>query len=153
MWVERVPVPVHDEWGKLVAIEGIARDITRQRETDAKAVHLSAIVESSNDAIISSVLDRAIVSWNKAAERLFGYTAEEMIGKTAMAIHPGDQSDQFFGTFERLMRGEKLEYPETVRVRKDGQRIRVSVYISPIKNGDGEIIGFSGIVRGITKDE
>ena len=153
IWIERVHVPVHDEWGNLVAIEGVARDITRYRETEAKARHLAAIVESSNDAIISSALDGSIVSWNAAAVSLLGYTAEEMIGKTAMAIHPEDQPGQFVEMLERLTRGERLEYPDTVRVRKGGQRIRVSVYISPIKNGGGEIIGFSGIVREIAEDK
>ena len=151
MWIERVHVPVHDEWGNLVAIEGIARDITRHREMEAKASHLAALIESSNDAIVSSASDGSIVSWNPAAERLFGYTAEEMIGKSAMVLHPKDQSGPFIEMFERLLKGERLDYPDTVRVRKDGQPIRVSVYISPIRNGNGEVTGFSGIVREISE--
>jgi PAS domain S-box-containing protein len=153
IWVERVHVPVYDELGDLVALEGIARDITHQRETEAMAAHLAAIIESSNEAIISSALDGAFVSWNPAAERLLGYTAEEMIGKTAMALHPENQPSLFFEMIERLLKGERLEYPDTVRIRKDGQSIRVSVHISPIKNDDGEITGFSGIVREIPEDE
>ena len=152
VWIERVHVPVHDKWDNLVAIEGIARDITRQREMKAQAEHLTALVESSQDAIISSALDGTIVTWNPAAERLFGYSAEEMIGGTAMALHPKDQLAQFLEMLERLLKGERLDYPDTVRIRKDGQPIRVSVYISPIKNEDGEVDGFSGIVREISED-
>lgn len=150
LWIERVNVPIYDEAGNLVAVEGIARDITEHKEAEAKAARLAAIVTSSNDAIISSRSDGSIVSWNAAAERLFGYTAEEVMGQGVSVLHPAEKPGQYFEMFERLVKGELLEYANMVLVRKDGKRIHVSLSISPMTDNEGQINGFSTIVRVIT---
>ena len=150
LWIERLNVPIYDEAGNLVAVEGIARDITEHKEAEAKAARLAAIVTSSNDAIISSRSDGSIVSWNAAAERLFGYPAEEVIGQGVSILHPAEKPGQYFEMFERLVKGEPLEYTNMVLVRKDGKRIHVSLSISPMTDNEGQINGFSTIVREIT---
>ncbi|MCZ6486305.1 MAG: PAS domain S-box protein [Acidobacteria bacterium] len=149
LWIQWVNVPIYDESGNRVAIEGIARDITSQVEAEATAIHLAAIVKSSHDAIISTAPDGSIVSWNAAAEQLFGYTAQEVIGRSAAILRPGYQEGQYSEIFERLIKGERLEYSDTVGVCKNGQRVHLSVNISPIRNNEGQLIGFSAIARDI----
>jgi PAS domain S-box-containing protein len=112
---------------------------------------LAAIVASSDDAIVSKNLDGIIESWNAAAERIFGYTAEEMIGKPIALLVPSDRPDEEPGILARLRRGERVDHFQTVRVRKDGKLIDVSVTISPIKDASGAIIGASKIARDITE--
>ena len=113
-------------------------------------LRLSAIVESSDDAIISKTLDGIIVSWNKGAERLYGYTAKEIVGKPLSILIPPDHPDELPEIMERLKRGEHIEHFETMRLRKDGSRVDVSLTISPVKGTDGRIIGASKIARDIT---
>lgn len=126
------------------------RDITdRTRAVEAR-LQLSAIVESSDDAIISKNLDGIIVSWNQGAERLYGYTADEVIGKPLSILVPPEHPDELTGIMERLKRGEQIQHFETTRVCKDTSRVEVSVTISPIRRGDGKIIGASKIARDIT---
>jgi PAS domain S-box-containing protein len=112
---------------------------------------LTAIIESAEDAIISKTLDGIITSWNKGAEHLFGYTAEEIIGKPVVILIPPDHEDEEPGILERLRRGERIEHYETQRVRKDGTLIEVSLTVSQIKKADGTVIGASKIARDITK--
>ncbi len=112
---------------------------------------LAAIVESSNDAIISKNLDGIIVSWNKGAERLYGYTAEEIVGKPLTILVLPDHPDELPALMERLRRGEHISHYETVRVAKDGTRIDVSLTISPVRDAQGKIIGASKIARDITE--
>lgn len=114
---------------------------------------MAAIVESSDDAIISKNLDGIIVSWNKGAERLYGYTAEEIVGKPLALLVPPDLPDELPRIMQRLRRGERIEHFETVRVRKDGSRLDMSLTISPIKDAQGKIIGASKIARDITKQK
>jgi PAS domain S-box-containing protein len=114
---------------------------------------LAAIVESSDDAIISKDLNGVIVSWNKGAERLYGYTAEEIVGKPLAILVPPEHLDELPAIMERLRRGERIEHYETLRVRKDGGRLDVSLTISPVKGPDGTIIGASKIARDITKQK
>ena len=112
---------------------------------------LAAIVESSDDAIISKTLEGVITSWNGGAERLFGYTAEEVIGKSVTLLIPPSQIDEEPTILEKLRRGERIDHYETVRVRKDGTVLHVSLTVSPIKDGVGTIIGASKIARDITQ--
>jgi two-component system, LuxR family, sensor kinase FixL len=130
---------------------GIVRDITERKRAEEERASLAAIVESSEDAIISKKLDGIIVSWNGGAERLYGYTAEEVVGKPLSILAPPDRADEMPGIIERLRRGERISHYETVRLRKDGRRVDVSLTISAVKNEDGQIIGASKIARDITE--
>jgi PAS domain S-box-containing protein len=141
---------------------GVIEDVTDRRETeralrDARAHAaeigrgLAAIVESSDDAIISKTLDGAITSWNRGAEQIFGYAAEEVIGKSITLLIPPDQLDEEPAILEKLGRGERIDHYETVRVRKDGAVLHVSLTVSPIKDDTGTIIGASKIARDITQ--
>jgi PAS domain S-box-containing protein len=130
---------------------GISFDITDRIEAVRTSLLLSAIVDSSDDAIISKRLDGVITSWNKSAERLFGYTAEEAIGKTvAELLIPEDRQDEEPDILARLARGERVDHFETVRRRKDGTLLDISLTISPVKDDRGLIIGASKIARDIT---
>lgn len=111
---------------------------------------LAAIVESSDDAIISKNLDGIISSWNKGAERLFGYTAEEAIGQKITLIIPPDRLDEEPAILDRLRRGERVDHFETLRMRKDGRLLDISATISPIKNDLGRVVGASKVARDIT---
>jgi PAS domain S-box-containing protein len=112
---------------------------------------LSAIIESADDAIISKTLDGIITSWNKGAERIFGYTAEEVIGKPVSILIPPDHPDEEPGILAKLRRGEQIEHYETVRVRKDGTLIDISLTVSPIRGPKGQIMGASKVAREITE--
>src|SRR5581483_4260172 len=119
----------------------ITHDITERKHSDRTALLLSAIVDSSDDAIISKNLDGVIMSWNKSAERLFDYSAAEAIGQTvASLLIPDDRQDEEPDILARLRRGERVDHFETVRRRKDGSLIDISLTISPVKNARGVII-------------
>jgi PAS domain S-box-containing protein len=142
--------PIRDEAGHIRGVVLVFRDVTERRRADEARAHLAAIVESSDDAIVSKTLDAIITSWNTGAERLYGYTPAEVVGKPIALLIPTDHPDELPSTMERLRRGERIEDYETVRVRKDGRRVDVSVTISPVMNAGGEIIGASTIARDIT---
>jgi PAS domain S-box-containing protein len=115
--------------------------------------HLAAIIESSDDAIISKTLEGIITSWNPAAEKIFGYTAEEAIGQPISIIIPPDKGEEEPAILARLRRGERIDHYETTRVRKDGTRIEVSITISPVVDAAGKIIGASKIARNMTESK
>jgi len=131
----------------------IIRDISERRRTALERRRLAAIVESSNDAIIGKGLDGIIHSWNAGAERIYGYTAEEVIGRSIDLLVPPDRPSELAEILDRLARGESIDNNETIRVRKDGTRIPVSITISPIKDADGVISGASTIARDISERE
>ncbi len=133
----------------LVGVELQRRTGALETESGERA-RLAAIVESSDDAIVSKTLDGVIVSWNRGAEQLFGYTAEEMIGQPISRLMPAERQDDFATILAAIRRGERLEHFETERVRKDGRRIHVSVTVSPIKDAAGNVIGASKIARDVT---
>jgi len=112
---------------------------------------IASIVESSDDAIVSKDLNGVIINWNKSAERIFGYTAEEAVGKPITILIPPDRLDEEPAILERIRRGERVEHFETVRMRKHGSRVDISLTISPVKNAEGKIIGASKIARDITE--
>jgi PAS domain S-box-containing protein len=144
---------VHWKDGKFIHTRCFTRDITEQTQAREARLRLAAIVESCDDAIISQDLGGTIRSWNRAAQRLYGYTPEEIVGKSISIIIPSDHTDDFPTIMERLGRGELVENYETVRVAKDGQRIDVSLTISPIRDSHGKIIGASKIARDITESK
>ena len=122
-------------------------------ETQALQAHLAAIVESSEDAIMSMTLDGTIVSWNPAAEGIFGYTASEIIGKSAYVLSPPDLLEEEEDLLETISNGERIIDLETTRLRKDGKRISVSISMSPLRHRDGKLIGISKIARDITESK
>ena len=147
-------------WGAWLAMraypspEGLAvyfHDITARKQAEEASLRLAAIVESSDDAIISKSLDGVVTSWNAAAERIFGYRAEEMIGQPILRLLPENRHDEERLILECLRRGERVDHFETVRRTKDGRLLDVSVTISPIRNEHGTIIGASKIARDITE--
>ncbi len=130
---------------------GILRDITERKRAEQEMRLLAAIVESSDDAIVSKSLDGAILSWNAGAERLYGYSAAEMLGKPISVLVPADRPDEMPGILERIRRGEQIKHYETVRIRKDGVHLPISLTISPIRDVSGAVVGSSAIGRDITQ--
>jgi len=122
-------------------------DVLLRQEAQAR---LAAIVESSDDAIVSKTLDGIVRTWNNGAERIFGYSSAEMVGRPIQTIIPHDRLEEEPKILERLRRGERVDHFETIRMRKDGTQIEVSVTISPIRGKDGQVIGASKIARDIT---
>ena len=120
------------------------------RQAEAAQARLAAIVESSDDAIISKALDGTILTWNAGAEHMYGYTAEEVLGKSVSILHPPDHADELPLILERIRRGERIAYYDTVRLKKDGTPIAVSLAISPLKDAAGKVCGASTIARDIT---
>jgi PAS domain S-box-containing protein len=112
---------------------------------------LASIVDSSDDAIIGKNIDGIITSWNNGAARLFGYTTDEVVGKPVTILFPPDRHDEERTILERIMRGERIDHYETVRHRKDGSSVNVSLTVSPVKNAEGKIVGASKIARDITE--
>lgn len=145
--------PVYDESGTLVGGSKIARDITNQSKSARERAILAAIVDSSEDGIISKDLNSIVQTWNKGATEIFGYTAEEMIGKSIEILIPPEMPDEEPRLLEKLRKGEKITPYETIRLRKDGERIDVALTVSPIFGPTGEVIGASKIVRDITKNK
>jgi PAS domain S-box-containing protein len=118
---------------------------------DHAAEHYAAIIESSDDAILSKDLNGVIMTWNRGAELLFGYTAEEAVGRPVTILIPMDRQDEEPFILERVRRGEKVDHYETIRQRKDGSLVDISLTVSPIKNERGEIVAASKIARDITE--
>jgi len=130
---------------------GFVRDITKRKAAEKALLHYAALVEFSDDAIIGKTLDGHITSWNGGAEIVFGYSAREMTGKHISVLIPDDRKDEEPGILERIKCGESVEHYETIRRRKDGRLIDISVTVSPIRDKDGKIIGASKVARDITE--
>ena len=126
------------------------RDITEQRKASAAKAHLAAIIESADDAIIAKNLDGIIQSCNDAAERLFGYPAAELVGRNVRILIPPERQFEEDDILARLRRGERIEHFETIRIRKDGRPIEISLTVSPVRDESGRIVGASKIARDIT---
>jgi PAS domain S-box-containing protein len=137
----------------IIGASKIARDISGQKAALRSSLLLAAIVGSSDDAIISKTLDGTVTSWNKAAERMFGYTAQEMIGHPITTLFPEDRLQEEPKIIEQISRGQRIEHFETIRKTKDGRLLDISLTISPIKDASGRIIGASKIARNITKQK
>jgi PAS domain S-box-containing protein len=123
----------------------------QKRRAEELAEHLASIVEGSDDAILGKDLNGVVLSWNHGAQRIYGYTAREMVGASVSKLIPPDRLGEFFNILDRLRRGGRVERLETERLRKDGVRVNVSLTISPIRNSRGEVTGASTIARDITQ--
>jgi PAS domain S-box-containing protein len=142
--------PIRGEDGAIGGAILVFRDISDRKQAEAARARVAAIVESSDDVIISKTLDGIIQSWNSSAERVFGYTAAEVIGKSITLIIPPERIDEERVILERLRRGERIDHFETVRVSKDGHRVDIAITVSPIRDGEGRVIGVSKVARDIT---
>jgi PAS domain S-box-containing protein len=145
--------PIKDDQGNIIGASKIAHDISERKHMEFLQRRLSAIVESSDDAIISKDLNGVIQSWNGGAERMFGYTASEAVGQSVTMLMPEDRMDEEPGILDRIRRGEQIDHYLTVRRRKDGTLITVSLAVSPVKDPNGRVVGASKIARNITEQE
>ena len=143
--------PVIDSYGKLVAISSIARDITESKKAKEEIQNLANVVESSSDAIITKTLDGNIISWNKGAEQVYGYSAEEIIGRPISIIEPDWLREEIKQLGEMIKQGENIHNYETSRLRKDGTVIDVSLTLSPVFDASGKLVAISAITRDITE--
>ena len=148
-WMLGWPWLLRRQW-KTIPLAGLGLDITERKQAEMVSQRLAAIVESSDDAIIGKDLNGVVTSWNSGAERLFGYTAEEMIGAEISRLIPPERPDEEPAILARLRRGEFIDHYETVRMTKDGNQINVSLTVSPIFDR-GKVIGASKIARDITQ--
>jgi PAS domain S-box-containing protein len=142
--------PMRDASGTSVGAVLVFRDVTERRRTDAARAQLASIIESSEDAIVSKTIDGIIRSWNVGAERLFGYTSEEAVGRPITLIIPPDRLEEERMILDRLRSGERIEHYETIRMAKNGRRLDISLSVSPLRDADGRIVGASKVARDIT---
>ncbi len=145
------PTPIFDLAGNIVGAVNMLVDITDRKKYEMAQQRLVAIIDGSDDAIISKDLNGIITSWNKGAERLFGYAAEEAIGQSGTILMPPEQANEEPAILERIRRGERIDHYETVRRRKDGSSLDISLTVSPLRAADGRVIGASKIARDITE--
>jgi PAS domain S-box-containing protein len=129
----------------------VFRDVSERKRAQEAQARLAAIVESSDDAIISKDLNGMILSWNAGAERLFGYTPGEAVGRLITLIIPPERLDEERDILDRLRRGQRIEHFETVRARKDGLRLDISLTVSPVRDDEGRVVGASKVARDITE--
>jgi PAS domain S-box-containing protein len=147
------PTPLHDASGAFVGAINMLIDMSEHQRAEQVSHRLAAIVESSDDAIISKDLEGVIATWNKGAERLFGYLEQEAIGKPITMLIPEQHRDEETRILERIRRGERIDHFETVRRRKDGTLVSISLTVSPITDGGGRVVGASKIARNITEQK
>lgn len=152
--------PIRDQSGAIMFLHPTGVDITERKRIEAELQdseqrlrYVASIVESSDDAIVSKNLDGIITSWNRGAERIFGYTAEEAVGQPIMIVIPDDRQNEEHEILARIRRGERIDHFETLRQRRHGSLITVSLTVSPVKNAEGKIIGASKIARDITEQK
>jgi len=145
------PSPIFDRSGQMVGAVNMLLDVSKRKEDEIQAARLAAIVASSDDAIVSKTLDGIIKTWNAGAERIFGFTAKEMIGQHITRIVPPELRAEEEDILARLRRGEHIDHFETVRVGKNGRRIDVSVTVSPMRDKSGRVVGASKVGRDITE--
>ncbi len=142
--------PIKDEQGRVAGVIVVFRDVTEKRRADLANERLAAIIESSDDIIASKDLDGVLTSWNRGAERILGYTADEVVGKHVSMLVPPEAAEDTERILSRIRRGERVDHYHTKRRRKDGIVIDVSLTVSPIRNAEGEIVGASKVGRDVT---
>jgi PAS domain S-box-containing protein len=145
------PSLLRDGTGRVTGAINVLADLTDRRNAEIDSARLAAIVASSDDAIIGKTLEGVVTSWNAGATRIFGYEPEEMVGQSIIRIIPTELRSEEDEILSRIRRGERIEHFDTVRVRKDGRRIDISLTVSPIRNSRGEVVGASKIARDVTE--
>jgi PAS domain S-box-containing protein len=145
--------PIHGADGAIVGVSQSARDISTMKRLEREAFRLAAIVEWSDDAIVSKDLNGIIQTWNPAAERMFGYSPEEAIGRSITLIIPEDRLSEETSVLTRIRAGLSVDHFETVRQHKDGRLLNISLTVSPIRNATGKVIGASKIARDVTESQ
>jgi PAS domain S-box-containing protein len=145
------PTPIFNAEGDLIGAVNMMIDLTERAIAEEAAQRIAAIVESSDDAILAKDLNGTIITWNSGAERLFGYTAAEAVGKPVAMLIPLDRPNEEPDILARIRRGEHIVHYETIRRRKDGSLVEISLSVSPIRNRQGQVIGASKIARDITE--
>jgi PAS domain S-box-containing protein len=141
--------PLRDIHGRVIGASKIARDVSLRREAEGAKAVLSAVVESADDAIISKDLDGTVTSWNPAAERMYGFTAAEMVGSSVTRIIPPELHGEEASILASVREGRRIDHYETVRLRRDGRRFHVSITVSPVRDGSGRVVGASKVARDI----
>ena len=149
-WMLTTKVPLLDDAGRVYGLIGIGRDITQRKELEERNRRLAVLVEQTSDAIVSFDLNRRVTSWNRAAERLFGYTEQEMIGAVTSLLIPPELEDEARLMRERAIRDETVSRYETTRLHKNGSRIAVSLSLSAIRDAEGNVLGWATVTRDIT---
>lgn len=150
-WVRANKVPLRDQRGGVIGVLGTYEDITDQRQAAQARAFLASIVESSNDAIIGKNLDGTVISWNRGAELLYGYPAEEVIGENVSLMVPPELESELTQILDRIKEGRPTSQFETRRLRKDGTLVEISLNVSPIRDGSGEVIGAATIARDVSE--
>jgi PAS domain S-box-containing protein len=150
-WMDGRGKAIYDSKGIPIRLYGVGMDITDRKQVELAQVHLAAIVESSDDAIISKTLNSIVTSWNAGAVRLFGYSADEMIGQAITRVIPPELLSEEDEILAKLRSGQRIDHYETVRMTKDGTRVNVSLSVSPVHDSQGNTVGASKIARDITE--
>ena len=151
--VEITVSPIRDEMERIVGASTIARDISGRKRREDELSRLAALVENSNDAIIGKTLDGIITHWNSGAQRIYGYSAAEIVGKSVSILFPSGGSSEIFEMMEKIKGGERVVTSDTIRVRHDGKEIHVALTLSPIKDSGGQVFGVSTVARDVTENK
>ena len=152
-WVVTTKMPLRDPDGNIVGTFGISHDITDRKQLEAKNLLLAKLVDSSGDAIVGLDVGLKVIAWNRGAERLYGYSAEEIIGSPISILVPSGLEDETLTLGQRLMRGEQVSRFETIRQRKDGSKVNISLSLSPIRDEEGKIVGTTAVGGDITEQK
>ena len=152
-WVVTTKMPLRDPDGNIMGTFGISHDITDRKQLEAKNLLLAKLVDSSGDAIVGLDVDLKVIAWNRGAERLYGYSAEEIIGSPISILVPSGLEDETLTLGQRLMRGEQVSRFETIRLRKDGAKVPISLSLSPIRDREGRIVGTAAVGGDITEQK
>ena len=149
--LESSAIPYYSKNGALIGYRGVSRDITEIKKGEQVQALLAAIVTSSDDAVISEDLNHGITTWNRGAERIYGYSREEMIGTDSHKIVPGEEMGALHDIIDQVVKGEHVEHFNTFRIKKDGSNVEISLSLSPILDHRGKIVGIATIARDLTK--
>ena len=150
-WVVNYPTALRDAWGRVIGATNTQVDVARRRGAAIEAQRLAAIVEGSEDAVFGKTLKGTVTSWNASATRIFGYSAEQMLGRPIARIIPDDLQDEERDILRKLARGERISRYETVRLAEDGRRIPISLTVSPLRDAAGAVVGASTVARDISE--